>query len=92
QAYRNQQIVLSNCVAISENERTNVHLVAIRGVLNMLLDLAKDLDTCIRALENDNTVQGQMLHAMQESLRPVENPASSNIYSQVGNQMDVDHK
>ncbi|KAI9326898.1 hypothetical protein BDR26DRAFT_901692 [Obelidium mucronatum] len=89
--YQNRQILLSNHVAIQENQRNGTRLEALRFTMNQIVTLIKDLDAQLAAAEVENSQQYTVLVDMQNALRPVEPQAARGIYHQITNQMDIDH-
>ncbi|KAJ3050356.1 hypothetical protein HDU99_008684, partial [Rhizoclosmatium hyalinum] len=89
--YQNRQIRLSNEVAIQENQRIETRLTGMRGVMDQILTLVRDLDTRLTAAETENINQHTVLTDMQAALRPVEPQAARGIFAQITNMMDLDH-
>ncbi|KAI9330998.1 hypothetical protein BDR26DRAFT_1011161 [Obelidium mucronatum] len=89
--YQNHQIVLSNNVAIQENQRSGARLESMRVVLNQVAALIKDMDTRLTAAEEENKQQCTVLTDMQTALRPVEPQAARSVFHQITNQLDIDH-
>ncbi|KAJ3060460.1 hypothetical protein HDU99_005916, partial [Rhizoclosmatium hyalinum] len=64
-------------------------LTGMRGVMDQILMLVRDLDTCLTAAEAENINQRTVL--LQAAFCPVEAQAAQGIFAQITNMMDLVH-
>ena len=88
---RNQQIVQANHVAIRENRRMCEELTQMRGVLNSVMDLVRDLDVRLLSAQRENEVRATVLLDFREAVRPEENPFAVQELDRIQQQPDIDH-